>query len=212
MTSKTLALTVFLFLVVFSAFSLADTPQLKTLIVWIEGTLGVGPVYDQEIILTVSETNGTWVTIHNTGNIRDTLRMEGYINDSTCPPAGPMCEYKDWIKFSFKCGESVGICDNQPSSETKYVDQIELTPKINQTSFYLEVTGYKITPDPSPVGIVINGYSLTNYTKQTDFITIGIKVKNPSGTYETEELPGINPVWLPLLIFLASLAFYKKLV
>ncbi len=206
---KTLILTAVVFLVLFSAFSLAE--QLTTLVIWIEGTIGVGSDYDDNIIMEVGETNGTWVVIHNPGNIRDILRLEGELKDSTCPPTGPMCEYKDWIKFSFKCAESVGICDDVPSSETKYVDEIELTPKINQTRFYVEVTGYRITP-PNTVNLTINGYSLTNYTKQTDFINIGINVKSPTGTYESEELPGINPTWIPLFLLLSGLVFYKKIV
>ena len=204
MTSKYLILTAVIFLVLFSAFSVAD--QLTTLVIWIEGTIGVGSDYDDVINIGVGETNGTWVVIHNPGNIRDVLRMEGSINDTS---AGE--EYKDWIKFSFKCAESVGMCDDKPSSEIKYVDEIELTPKINQTRFYVEVTGYRITP-PNTVKLSINGYSLTNYTKQTDFINIGINVNSPTGTYEPEELPGINPTWIPLFLLLSGLVFYKKIV
>ena len=204
MTAKSLILTAVIFLVLFSAFSMAD--QITTLIIWIEGTIGVGSDYDDNIIMEVGGTNGTWVVIHNPGNIRDVLRLEGELKDSS---AGE--EYKDWIKFSFKCAESVGMCDDIPSSETKYVDEIELTPKINQTRFYVEVTGYKITP-PDTVNLSITGYSLTNYTKQTDFINIGINVKSTTGTYEPEELPGISPAWIPLFLLLSGLVFYKKIV
>src|SRR4030042_1965092 len=170
MPRKTLVLTVLVFLALFSAFSLAD--QLQNLLIWVEGTLGVGPEYDQIIVSIIGEKNGTWVTIHNTGNIRDVLRMEGYINDTT-----PGREFQDWVKFSFQCAESAGICDEVPSSDTKYVDQIELTPEIDETKFYVEATGYKLMP-PGNVEIVINGYSLTNYTKQTDFVKIGLEVKD----------------------------------
>jgi len=202
MVSKTLILTALAFLVLFSAFCLADTPQLRKIVIWIEGTLGVGPEYDREITLILSETNGTWITIHNTGNIRDVLRLEGRLEADSA--------YKDWIKFSFKCAESVGKCDDFPSSDDKYVDEIQLTPRINQTSFYVEVTGYKVTPPGSRVvNLTINGYSLTNYTKQSDFIKILVNVKNPEGTYESAELPGISPVWIPLLLLLSGVVFYK---
>lgn len=203
MAAKTLVLPALVFLALFSAFSAAD--QLQTLAIWIEGTLGVGPDYDDFLVLTVGEKNGTWVTIRNTGNIRDVLRMEGYINDTTSGQA-----YKDWIKFSFQCAESVGICDDVPDSNLKYVDQIELTPKINETRFYLEVTGYKLMP-PDQAEIVINGYSLTNYTKQTGLIHIGMETLGPSGTYGSEELPEMSTALIPLIFLLSGLVFYKKL-
>ena len=203
MTPKYLVLTAVIFLALFSAVSLAE--QFTTLVIWIEGTIGVGSDYDDNITMGVGDTNGTWVVIHNPGNVRDVLRLEGELKDSSVGE-----EYKDWIKFSFKCAESVGMCDDVPSSKKKYVDEIELTPKINQTMFYVEVTGYRITP-PNTVNLTINGYSLTNYTKQTDFINIGINVRSPTGTYEPEELPGISPAWIPLFLLLSGFVFYKKL-
>ncbi len=210
MSPKTPLFAALVFIIVFSSFSVAD--QVATLVVWIEGTIGVGAEYENALTMEPGGTNGTWVTIHNTGNIRDVLRMEGSIEDPTCSSPGPACEYRDWIKFSFKCGESIGICDDVPSSEMKYVDDIQLTPRINQTQFYLEVTSYKVSNPLNPPNITITGYSLTNLTKQTDFIEVTVITKSPTGTYESADLPGISPFWIPLLLSLAGLAFYKKSV
>lgn len=200
MTAKPVVLTAVIFLVLFSAFSMAD--QMTTLIIWIEGTLGVNGEYNSLLNVTLGETAGTWFTIHNTGNIRDVLRMEGQLVGEP--------GYTDWVKFSFKCAESVGICDDIPSSDRKYVDEIQLTPKINQTRFYVEVTGYKVVPVDA-VNLTITGYSLTNFTKQTDFAIIGINVTVSEGANEAAELPGINPVWLPLLLVFSGIIFYKKM-
>ena len=199
MNVKSIILTSFVFFILFSSFSLAA--QLQTLLVWIEGTLGVGTDYDQLLNLTVGETGGTWVTIENTGNIRDVLRMEGEIE----APA----EYKDWIKFAFKCAESIGDCDDVPSSERKYVDKIELTPDVNKTQIYLEVTGYKVTP-PNVANITITGYSLTNYTKESDMVKVILNVTYPGGSSTSPELPGINPLLLPFMALFSALIFYKK--
>lgn len=209
MHHKTLVLTSIVFLVLFSVFSMAE--QLQTLMIWIEGTLGVGPEYDQMLVSTIGEKNGTWVTIHNTGNIRDVLRMEGYINDTGCWPSGTNCQYKDWIKFSFQCAESVGLCDDFPSSDMKYVEQIVLTPEIDETKFYVEVTGYKLM-SPGQAEIIINGYSLSNHTKESGIIRIGLEVRDPTGAYESEELPEISLAFVPLLFLLSGLVFYKKAV
>lgn len=190
MAFKTLVLTVFLFLFATSSFSAAD--ELDS--------------FKEDLTMIVGETNGTWIIITNTGGFRDTMRIEGEINDSSTTG-----EYGDWVKFAFECVEGMGICDDMMSSKRKYVDQIELTPKMNQTRFYLEVTGYKITDPSIPVEIVLSGYSLTNYTKRTGDLRIEVNVKGPSGTYENQELPGINPVFLPLIVFFGSLFFYKKI-
>jgi len=198
MNGKSIILTSFVFFILFSSFSLAA--QLQTILVWIEGTLGVGTDYDQLLNLTVGETGGTWVTIENTGNIRDVLRMEGEVE----APA----EYKDWIKFAFKCAESVGECDDVPSSERKYADNIQLTPAINETKFYVEVTDYKATPH-GLANITITGYSLTNHTKETRIIVIGINATLPSGSAQSSELPGINPLLLPFMALFSALIFYK---
>jgi|GEM_PF-2006471 len=206
MTSKPLILTALIFLLLFSALSLAD--QIAELIVWIEGTIGVGTYYETELKMTVGEKNGTWIVINNTGNLRDILRLEGFIEDPTCSP----CEYKDWIKFSFKCAETVGICDEEPSSNTKYVDDMQLTPQINQTEVYLEVVSYKITDPLNPPNISVTAYSLTNFTKQSNFAKIKLLVTGPSGTFESAELPEISPLWIPLLLVFATFIFYKKVV
>jgi len=195
---------IFLILILFSSLSLAD--QIDTLLVWIEGTLGVGAVYNSTLNLTVGEEGGTWITINNTGNVRDILRLEGQIVDSTCPN----CEYKDWIKFAFKCAESVGQCDDTLSSEIKYVDGIELTPRINSTKIYLKVIGYKAV-NPGVVNISITGYSLTNYTKEPQFINIELNISPPSsGGAQGEEVPGLSPLGLIALAFLSPI-LYKKL-
>ena len=188
-----------LLLLLFSSLSLAA--QIQTLLVWVEGSLGVTTDYEQMLNMSVGETKGTWITIYNTGNIRDVLRLEGEIE----APA----EYKDWIKFAFKCAESVGECDDVPSSERKYADNIQLTPAINETKFYVEVTDYKATL-PGQANITITGYSLTNHTKETRIIVIGINATLPSGSAQSSELPGINPLLLPFMALFSALIFYKK--
>ena len=199
---KILILSVLLFLVIFSVPILAD--QIATIIVWIEGTINVGPGnYNRTLVMDAGDTNGTWITIENTGNIRDVLRMEGNLVEAVPGQS-------DWIKFAFRCSESTGICEDNPTSDRKYVDQIALTPDINQTSFYIEVTGYKTTL-PGQVNLTIDGYSLTNKTKQSDYIVIGIVVRQPSGTASPSELSGISAMWSVLLVLLSVPVFYRKL-
>ncbi|MCD6477602.1 MAG: hypothetical protein J7K87_01235 [Candidatus Aenigmarchaeota archaeon] len=193
MKPRNLIFVVLMFLVIFSTYSLAIQ-----IIVWIEGSVGIGINAPKKLIVPLGDKNGTWITVMNVGDIDDIIRIEGSLEPKN-----------DWIKFSFKCGETVGQCDDTPSSGIHTVDNMRLTPEINTTQFYIEVYGYRTTSSMSQTPkIVLTAYSLTNYTKDSDLADIEIDVvnKNKSGT---KELPGISTYGAAILVSIASIVFYE---
>lgn len=183
-----------IFVVILS--SPSPAAQIAKLRVWVLGDIGVAVDAPDNIVVSLGGKNGTVVTVKNIGNVDDIIRIEGSLNPHT-----------DWIKFSFKCAETVGQCDDFPSSQRHTVDNMRITPTTNETQFYLEVEGYK---NGVTTTLTLWGYSLTEFKKdELKDITITVKGGKGGGI---RELPGINIFYFPLLVALSGLIFYKKMV
>ena len=188
-----------IFLVAVISLIILSIPALALeVIVWIEGNVGVGVVAPDELIVPLGGKNGTWVTVMNVGDIDDTIRIEGSLEPKN-----------DWVKFSFKCAETIGQCDEVLSSDTHKVDNMRLTPDINQTQFYLEVYGYRKSSSMEPTSITMTAYSLTNYTKDSGLANIRIKVVDKGGGWGPAELPGMSLYGFLTLVAAAGIVFYK---
>jgi len=176
--------------------------QIATLKVWVEGDVGVVLEGSNTLIVPLGGKNGTWITVKNIGDIDDTIKLEGVL-DSTNEYA------KDWIKFSFKCSETVGECDDVPSSYRHEVNNMRITPDINETQFYLEVEAYKRTIEP--MNVTMTAYSMTKYKKDSGLKNIEIKIKS-SGGWSIRELPGLSFYSIPLVFLIPGIIFYKKMI
>jgi len=175
--------------------------QIATLKVWVEGDVGVVLDGTDTLVVPLGGKNGTWITVKNIGNIDDVIKLEGVL-DSTNEYA------KDWIKFSFKCSETVGECNDVPSSYRHEVNNMRITPDINETQFYLEVTAYKRTIEP--MNVTMTAYSMTKYKKDSGLKNIKIKIKNSSG-WSIRELPGLSVYSIPLVLLIPGIIFYKMI-
>ncbi len=158
--------------------------------------------YDDIVTLTVGEMGGTWIEVDSDSNKMDVLELEGSVRG--------VPYYEDWTKFSFTCTESVGFCDDMLDSRRKYIREIQLTPDVNKTRFYVNIVGYKL----SPLGftnITIDKYSVVNESRPVETINIGLVVNSSPGSFEPSELAGIEIYYLPIMLFFSLLFFYRKL-
>ncbi|MCD6367706.1 MAG: hypothetical protein J7L45_01330 [Candidatus Aenigmarchaeota archaeon] len=168
--------------------------QVAKLRVWVLGDVGVALDAPSTIVVPLGGKNGTIITVKNVGNVDDIIKLEGSLDPRT-----------DWIKFSFRCTQTVGQCDDYPSSKLHTVKNMKITPQTRETQIYLEVEGYKkgVSTD-----VDIWGYSMTKY-KKDDLKKIKIIVKG-TGQGGVRELPGLSILSLPLLLFISGFTFYKK--
>lgn len=192
---KKFFLSLLVFVLILSTPALAA--QMAVLKVWVEGEVGVGLGMPGELVVPLGGKNGTWITVKNIGDIDDTIRIEGAFDNPT-----------DWLQFSFKCAETVGECEDIPSSEMHKVDEMRITPEMNQTQFYLEVAAYK--KGIGPRNISFTAYSLTEY-KKDQVGEIEIRIKSPGG-WGIRELPSLSLSSLFVLFLLSCLLFYRKMI
>lgn len=151
-------------------------------------TVGVELSCPSQINMGLGETEGGYCKIINKGNIRDEIMLEGKLQSDN-----------KWIKFEYICSETIGDCEGHKASN------IQLTPEINSTKVYLEVSGYRVGTDEITTSI----WSQTNATKiDQEGTTINIKTKTGgAGPFGT---PGLNLYGFIVTIILASLVVLKR--
>lgn len=184
----------------------------ETITVYIEAEIGINVSADcggssPSVLSTpVGEPGGCLLTIKNTGNIKDTIRLEAPLSTGYQDDRG-------WIDYHFECPGTVGECSLEYSYKNALpeggvtwpeVRNIRLTPKVDTTRVYLEAIPYKIYEN-SKIDIV--AYSLTNRTKEKESnITVdGVSKKNYYGPFVA---PGISGPALLVLFLLSGAVFY----
>lgn len=150
-------------------------------------TVGVELSCPSQINMGLGETKGGYCKIINKGNIRDKIMLEGEL------PSG-----NNWIEFEYICSETIGDCDGHSASN------IQLTPEINSTKVYLEVSGYRTGTDSITTSI----WSQTNATK-IDTKTTEVDINPKTGTAGPFGAPGMNAYGFMIAVILASLLALK---
>lgn len=189
----------------------AKQQQQQEITIYIQAALGINITVDcggsdPKVLKTyVGEPENCLLTVKNTGNIDDIIRLEAPI-DSPSPDRD-----RGWIDYHLECPGTIGKCSLEfsyesylPSGRWPEVRNIRLTPQTDTTQIYLEATPYKI----GTTEISITGYSLTNRTKQGNIAHITVRASTPKtqqwGPFVADGLSNLSVV---ILILLSAVPF-----
>lgn len=173
--------------------------------VWVEAEIGINISTDcggsdPSVLNTkVGEPGNCLLTVKNTGNIDDVLRLEA-------PLANP--DNRGWMDYHFECTGTVGKCSlNYSYEESTYppeVRKIRLSPELNKTRVYLEATGYRIGSKK----IEIVAYSMTNFTMSREGnVTVSTEAKEDQ--YGPLVASGLNTFSILMISLFSCLIFYS---
>ncbi|MFB6088706.1 MAG: hypothetical protein ABEK36_02895 [Candidatus Aenigmatarchaeota archaeon] len=179
----------------FSLLSVYTLAAQADVTVWVEAALGVSIEGKNETICYRGEECGVWLTINNDANIRDKLKLT----------AGVYPETEGHIFYDFECAETIGECGN------KTVENMILTPSINQTQVYLTITPMASENVISQnARIEIFGWSQTNNT-YNDLHNVSINMQTKNYIWDPLEAPGLKMISI-IILFIASPLIFSKLV
>lgn len=149
----------------------------------------------------VGKTGACYITINNTGNLDDVLRIEA-------PLASGSEDSKGWLDYHFECPGTVGECSLNYSyaDSTNYnpqVRNIQLDSDLKSTTFHMYATPYK--KETSKIKIV--GYSLSNRTMES-LRNITVNTQSENANYGPFVVSGLNTVSVLILFILSIPLFY----